>query len=214
MKFNIIIVILIFIGNYTAIAQQPTKKKINKDGKTKEIFYVLKSNKNIKQGSYEKYIWGELIEKGKYVDNKKSGIWEYFNLNKIELKYDYDEDTVIYYLDNENYDSISRPPLYLGSTQEIQRTIQLNIKYPIDAVENDKSGRVEIKILFDSKGNPTEYKVIRSIHPSLDSEALRVVKFVPNNWIPPLVDGKRTDFEVTLPAFFRLSNKDFKYLEE
>ena len=57
--------------------------------------------------------------------------------------------------------------------------------------------------MIDSQGKVTNSKVIRSVHPDLDQEALRVIQKMPD-WTPGQKDGKAVAVEYTLPIIFKL----------
>ena len=202
------------ILQYSLFAQNDTKIIKSNNNGLKEKYHVLKSDGTTRDRKYEKYLNGNLIENGLYSNNIKVGIWEFYSFNKLELKYNFDNDSVEYHTINIVNDSMDRPTLFLGSSSEITKIIQTNILYPEDAVKAKKSGKVLITIRIDANGKPIKYYVSKSIFPSLDNEALRVVKLIQPNWLPCIINNKKVESQVTLPVIFRLSNKDFNYLED
>ena len=77
-------------------------KEKDKHNQTIETYFVLKSDKKIKQGYYIKQNYdGKLIENGYYKNNKKDSLWVRFNYNGIDTLYVFDytiNDVIIYNL--------------------------------------------------------------------------------------------------------------------
>ncbi len=80
-----------------------------------------------------------------------------------------------------------------------------NLKYPILAQENGISGRVFVAFVVERDGSITDVKVARSVDPSLDKEAVRVVKSMPK-WNPGKQRNKPVRVAFTVPINFTLSN--------
>ncbi|MCM1440525.1 MAG: energy transducer TonB [Roseburia sp.] len=80
-----------------------------------------------------------------------------------------------------------------------------NVKYPILAQENGISGRVFVAFVVETDGSITDVKVARSVDPSLDKEAVRVVKAMPK-WNPGKQRNKPVRVAFTVPINFTLSN--------
>lgn len=80
-----------------------------------------------------------------------------------------------------------------------------NVKYPILAQENGISGRVFVAFVIEVDGSITDVKVARAVDPSLDKEAVRVVKAMPK-WNPGKQRNKPVRVAFTVPINFTLSN--------
>lgn len=82
MKIKYLILILITIISLQLSAQSDIKEMKNKLSKNeKEVFFVEKSNPEIKQGEYKKFNEGNLIEIGYYKNNQKDSLWTTYKLN-------------------------------------------------------------------------------------------------------------------------------------
>ena len=82
--------------------------------------------------------------------------------------------------------------------------ISRNVKYPDDAKEAGKAGRVIVKFVIDKDGSISDATILRSVYPSIDAEALRVVNAMPK-WNPGKVKGEPVKVKYTLPLSFSLS---------
>lgn len=78
-----------------------------------------------------------------------------------------------------------------------------NLKYPAVAEENGVQGRVLIKFLVKKDGSIANPIVEKSVDPSLDKEALRLVNAMPR-WNPGKKNGVSVNVEFSLPITFRL----------
>lgn len=87
--------------------------------------------------------------------------------------------------------------------QGLQWFLANNLKYPKKCQENGIQGKVLVQFVVQKDGSITEIKVLRSVDPRLDAEAVRVVKKMPK-WKPGMVDGKPVRSRFTLPFTFRL----------
>ena len=77
------------------------------------------------------------------------------------------------------------------------------MKYPVVAEENGVQGRVIVTFVVERDGSITDVKVVKSVDPSLDKEAQRVVKSMPH-WIPGKQNGSAVRVKYTVPVTFRL----------
>ena len=78
-----------------------------------------------------------------------------------------------------------------------------NIHYPPMAQENNVQGRVVVSFIVEADGSVSDVQVVKGVAPSLDNEALRVVKSMPK-WEPGLQDGKPVRVRKNLPVTFKL----------
>ena len=94
-------------------------------------------------------------------------------------------------------------PSFPGGDAELMKWLSKNIKYPAIAEENGVQGRVIVRFAVGKDGAIHDPKVPRSVDPSLDKEALRVVKAMPR-WIPGKQNGVAVAVYFTLPVTFQL----------
>jgi protein TonB len=62
-----------------------------------------------------------------------------------------------------------------------------------------RSGKVFVSFVIEKDGNVTNVKILRSVHPEVDAEAIRVVKSIPTMHTPGLIDGKSVRLSYILP---------------
>ena len=83
-----------------------------------------------------------------------------------------------------------------------------NIEYPGECVEQNIEGRVFISCIVQKDGSITHAEVYKSAHPSLDAEALRVIRYAPK-WIPATSAGTPIATKVIIPISFDLMHWGF-----
>ena len=101
------------------------------------------------------------------------------------------------------FDVVDEMPSFPGGQGVMTEFLSKNIKYPIVAEENGIQGRVLVKIVIKKDGTIDSPKVIKSVDPSLDKEAIRVVKTMPK-WIPGKQKGEPVNVSFTVPVTFRI----------
>ena len=82
-----------------------------------------------------------------------------------------------------------------------------HVRYPEEAEKNGIGGMVYVQFVIDTTGKVVEPKVIKSVSPELDAEALRVVSEMPA-WKPGMQRGKPVRVSFTLPVIFKLSTPE------
>ncbi len=95
-------------------------------------------------------------------------------------------------------------PEFPGGQQALFKYLSDNVKYPTIAQENGIQGRVICQFVVNKDGNIVDVEVVRSGgDPSLDKEAIRVIKSMPK-WKPGKQRGKAVRVKYTVPVNFRL----------
>ena len=95
-------------------------------------------------------------------------------------------------------------PEFPGGQQALFKYLGDNVKYPVIAQENGIQGRVICQFVVNKDGSIVDIEVVRSGgDPSLDKEAVRVVKSMPK-WKPGKQRGKPVRVKFTLPVNFKL----------
>ena len=100
-------------------------------------------------------------------------------------------------------DVVEQMPLFPGGTNALQAYLEENVKYPNDCKEVCVQGRVVISFFVEKDGSISDAKVVKSVYPSLDEEALRVVSGMPK-WCPGKLNGQSVRIKYTIPVNFRL----------
>ncbi len=102
---------------------------------------------------------------------------------------------------------LSKQAEFPGRKEALKNYFMKNLKYPEDAKKQNIQGRIYVKFTVNEYGKITNPKIIRSIYPSLDKEALLLIKNMPD-WIPAKKGNLTVKSEQILPVvFIKNSNK-------
>ena len=104
----------------------------------------------------------------------------------------------------EKANSPDKWPTFKGKgTDAFSQWVTAHLKYPKDAKAAHIDGTVKVKFVVGSNGGVQEVEVLQGVYPSLDAEAVRVIKSSPK-WKPGIKDGKPCRVSYTLPVIFVL----------
>lgn len=106
--------------------------------------------------------------------------------------------------DEEVFMVVEDSPEFPGGVQALLDYLRKNIKYPAICRENNIQGRVLVSFVVNKDGAIVEPEIVKSVNPSLDKEALRVISGMPN-WTPGKQRGKPVRVKYTVPVNFRLN---------
>lgn len=94
-------------------------------------------------------------------------------------------------------------PQFPGGEAAMNEYIWTCLQYPYDALQAGAQGRVLVQFTVTRTGNIANVHIVSGKHPSLNREALRIVRSMPK-WTPGRVNGKPVDVTLTLPINFQL----------
>lgn len=100
-------------------------------------------------------------------------------------------------------------PMFLNSSdpgQFLEKWVYQYLKYPQSAVRDGIQGRVMVEFVIGTDGKVTDVKVVKSVSPELDAEAVKVVSASPK-WKPARLKGEKVRCSMTIPVEFRLEKK-------
>ena len=105
--------------------------------------------------------------------------------------------------ENKVFDIVEQQPLFPGGPAALMKYLSENTKYPVVAQENGVQGRVTVQFVVEKDGSISDVHVLRGVDPSLDREAVRVVKSMPR-WTPGKQNGITVRVNYRVPVLFRL----------
>lgn len=105
---------------------------------------------------------------------------------------------------NSVYDVVEQMPSFPGGISGLRTYLNQNIRYPAEAQENCVQGRVVVSFVVGKDGHISDVTVLRSVDPSLDKEAIRVVRNMPR-WTPGKQGGEPVRVRYNVPVSFRLN---------
>jgi protein TonB len=98
---------------------------------------------------------------------------------------------------------VEEMPAFPGGDKAMMEFIYANISYPEIAKENNIQGRVVLRFCVTYKGGVDQVTVIKGVDPSLNDEAVRVIKMLPA-WKPGKQGGKPVNVWYSVPVTFQL----------
>ena len=103
------------------------------------------------------------------------------------------------------FTTVEQMPQFPGGEAALMKYLAEHLRYPEEAQQNNIQGRVIVQFVIEKTGNIGQVKVLRGKHPSLDKEAVRVIKSLPK-FIPGKNNGQPVNCYYTLPINFKLQN--------
>lgn len=100
--------------------------------------------------------------------------------------------------DNNIYDVVDTQARFNGS---ISSYIKKNLKYPAKAYMDGIKGTVVVSFVVEKTGEISNVQVVRSAEPSLDREAVRLVKYMPL-WFPAIKNSSKVRSRTSLSIVF------------
>ena len=102
------------------------------------------------------------------------------------------------------YEVCEQMPIFPGGDAAMMKYLSENVKYPALAIKAQEQGRVVVSFTVEKDGAISDVKVARSVTPSLDAEAVRVVKAMPK-WTPGKQGGQLVRVRYNVPVSFKLN---------
>jgi len=154
---------------------------------------------------------GEIESIGSYVKGKRSGKWKWYYENgqpcSIE-KYSNDDFKRGKFWDEHgnrtSIDKFIKDAEYPGGFDAFRKMIIENLVYPPIPRETGIEGKVIIQFSVNFQGELEDVKVIKSVDPRLDAEALRVIK-LSEKWTPRSIHGYISNSTLTIPIIYKLN---------
>lgn len=104
--------------------------------------------------------------------------------------------------DDKIYEVVDVMPEFPGGETELLKYMARNVKYPAESIKNKEEGSLSLSFIINKDGSLSDIKVVKSLTPLLDAEAVRVVKNMPK-WTPGKVKGKVVRVAYTTPITFK-----------
>ena len=105
--------------------------------------------------------------------------------------------------DHRVYETVEQMPKYPGGDAALLQYLASHTVYPAEAAENGVQGKVYVGLTVMEDGSVSDAKILRSVDPLLDEEALRVVCSMPR-WTPGKKNGQPVAVKMQVPVNFKL----------
>tara|TARA_B110001452_G_scaffold265585_1_gene270535 strand:+ start:2571 stop:2963 length:393 start_codon:yes stop_codon:yes gene_type:complete len=104
---------------------------------------------------------------------------------------------------NDVFDIVDELPKFKEGIVDLYTYLGNNVRYPSKANKNNIEGKVFVGFIVWKDGTLKEIKVVKSVHKTLDREAIRLIKSMPK-WNPGIKNGYLVNSRFTVPIKFRL----------
>jgi protein TonB len=122
----------------------------------------------------------------------------------IDKKFDVEiKNEVIVEVDPEIVETPTIDAKFQGDYPAMMKFIGKNLKYPIEAIEMEEAGVVFVSFVVEKNGSITNVATVNKVSPSLEKEAIRLVRSFPT-WIPGEMNLQKVRTRVQLPIRFEL----------
>jgi TonB family protein len=170
----------------------------------------------LKDSLWTEYHWGStnIRNQGKYRNDQKVGVWEVYNFKgELTQQYDYTKRQLLFNKPAEAPEKITAKPLapgitldtkpvYIGGADAISQIIGRNTRYPTAALRSRVGGEVRVAFTVDANGTTSNHRVVKGIGAGCDEESLRVVRLLPDAWVPAQAGGQPVAAEVEIPVTY------------
>ena len=108
------------------------------------------------------------------------------------------------YNDEQIYEKPDKIAQFPGGMDAYVRWMSANFQYPEKALRDNVEGRVLLSFIVDKKGFINNIKVLHSLSPECDKEAVRMVKAMPR-WFAAEHQGHKVNCRYIMPVVFKLN---------
>jgi len=91
----------------------------------------------------------------------------------------------------------------VNGISELYQYFEHELKYPESVLKDSIEGTVLISFFINKEGDIDRIKVVKSLSPELDKEAIRVIESMPA-WHSASVNGKTIDSKLSIPLSFHI----------
>lgn len=104
------------------------------------------------------------------------------------------------------YNSVEEKPVFALENEPLKDYLARNIRTVNDNVNGRHSGQVTVEFVIDREGLSREVRVVKSLTPAYDREAVRVVKSLPR-WKPARIGGNAVNYRSAIAILFNESQE-------
>ncbi len=148
---------------------------------------------------------------GECIDGFKDGTWTAYDAKKQINYIEEFKDGILISGEYKNafgrkgtYTVEEQSPMFAGGGKNFYDHISRSLRYPPEARYKNEQGKVVLKCTIAVDGNMENIKIVKSVSPSLDKEAIRVLLSCPK-WEPGLIKGQPESMYLIIPLVFKLA---------
>jgi protein TonB len=95
-------------------------------------------------------------------------------------------------------------PQFKGGNNELIRFVYTTMVYPPEAVKQRIQGKVWCSFVINTDGSVSDVKIEQGFYSLISDEAVRVLRLMPPEWTPGIINQKAVRVKVYLPIVFKL----------
>lgn len=212
---------------YAVVTSIPSVQKVSyymMDGTLVETTYYNKYVKDIsdriKEGESTLYYNDGNVKASIFYSNGKlHSVKAYYPDGKLQREDSYDKNgklkKSLLYDENgkatKNKEPWERKPEFPGGNIALMNVVKSTLKYPKDAFKAYVTGRVILQFTVNKEGQMVNPKFLRTLHPSLDQEAMRVIEAIGKKytWEPGISQGEKVNTKMVIPIVFNIQSPAF-----
>ncbi|MDQ2656234.1 MAG: energy transducer TonB [Bacteroidota bacterium] len=202
---------------------QKTKKVVveNEVPEFKEVFYVLVDSPAVRHGDYKRTFGGrhKVEEKGQYDHGKKTGVWSFDGFDgTVEQKIDFSNQQI---LSTKPFKMLTSSfamkagrwventsetlPLFLGGVGRATSIFLMHLRYPATARRLGVQGSVFVSGIVTKDGRLVDEQIEQGLGYGLDEESVRIIRMLPDEWLPVGWGSEPQESKVVLEIKYRLN---------
>ncbi|MFD2785981.1 energy transducer TonB [Hymenobacter rubripertinctus] len=178
--------------------------------KQEEVFFQNLSRGEVHGTHTRWFANGQIQTLEEYVHNQRQGpLLTYYPSGQLRRRAEYQEGKLMqetcFSAERQPRECVDylRFPEYPGGLMKLLTTIRDRTTYPRPLIRQGITGKVRVDFVVDKTGTVQRARVVESVNPALDAEALRVVNSL-RGWQPGRLDGEPVDVEFSLPVTFAI----------
>ncbi|RDV13732.1 energy transducer TonB [Pontibacter diazotrophicus] len=102
------------------------------------------------------------------------------------------------------YKSVDQMPAFEEGEEKMFEFLHEHVHYPQEAKKAGVEGMVVVQFIVEKDGSITDLELVKSLHPEIDKEALRVTSMMNKKWDPGIQNNKPVRVQHTLPMRFTI----------
>ena len=102
---------------------------------------------------------------------------------------------------NQWYGCDEKLPIFKGGHDSLVAFLNRHVQWP-DSLPQSVRGKIFVRFTIDERGGIRNARIVQSLHPLADAEALRLAGLLNGHFTPDRHDGRAVSSETTLPLTF------------
>jgi TonB family protein len=180
----------------------------DKEGYVRSLLVADSNGNGFEQTMYDN---GKVKEIGRLKDGLRYGPWKVKNEEgQIVMELQYLADSLV---ETRCLDSLGvtiagdciyeKVPSFPGGLKGWSKFLELNLRYPHDALSMQVQGVVKVKFVVQKDGSISDLEILSSPHKSMSAEVLRLMKKSPS-WVPAIQLNKPVNYRHIQSVAFKL----------